>query len=190
MVTHSSILAWRIPWTEEPGRLLSIGLQSRTWLSDWACRHGCLFSYKLWLCWLLCMKVAQLCLTLCNTMDCSLPGFSVHGNSQTGILEWVAITFSSEASMEFNKVFLLHRGVSLPYRAPCFYFRAEKKMLESRSSESKPCSCVHRSYFLLKWSDFSISPKLHLRTCSGRHISLWKLAGLLRVPGQLGKWAH
>ena len=27
MVTHSSILAWRIPWTEEPGRLQSIGSQ-------------------------------------------------------------------------------------------------------------------------------------------------------------------
>ena len=27
MATHSSILPWRIPWTEEPGRLLSIGLQ-------------------------------------------------------------------------------------------------------------------------------------------------------------------
>ena len=27
MVTHSSILAWRIPWTEEPGRLQFIGLQ-------------------------------------------------------------------------------------------------------------------------------------------------------------------
>ena len=27
MVTHSSILAWRIPWTEEPGRLQSTGLQ-------------------------------------------------------------------------------------------------------------------------------------------------------------------
>ena len=27
MVTHSSILAWRIPWPEEPGRLQSIGLQ-------------------------------------------------------------------------------------------------------------------------------------------------------------------
>ena len=26
MATHSSILAWRIPWTEEPGRLSSIGL--------------------------------------------------------------------------------------------------------------------------------------------------------------------
>ena len=27
VATHSSILAWRIPWTEEPGRLQSIGLQ-------------------------------------------------------------------------------------------------------------------------------------------------------------------
>ena len=30
MATHSSILAWRIPWTEEPGRLQSTGLQSQT----------------------------------------------------------------------------------------------------------------------------------------------------------------
>ena len=34
MATHSSILAWRIPWTEEPGGLQSMGLQSRTQLSD------------------------------------------------------------------------------------------------------------------------------------------------------------
>ena len=27
MATHSSILAWRIPWAKEPGRLWSIGLQ-------------------------------------------------------------------------------------------------------------------------------------------------------------------
>ena len=27
MATHSSILAWRIPWTEEPGWLQSVGLQ-------------------------------------------------------------------------------------------------------------------------------------------------------------------
>ena len=31
---HSNILAWRIPWTEEPGGLQSVGLQSRTQLSD------------------------------------------------------------------------------------------------------------------------------------------------------------
>ena len=30
MATHSSILAWRIPWTEEPGGLQSIGSQSWT----------------------------------------------------------------------------------------------------------------------------------------------------------------
>ena len=30
MTTHSSILAWRIPWTEEPGGLQSTGSQSRT----------------------------------------------------------------------------------------------------------------------------------------------------------------
>ena len=32
MTTHSNILAWRIPWTEEPGGLQSLGLQSLTQL--------------------------------------------------------------------------------------------------------------------------------------------------------------
>ena len=34
MATHSSILAWRIPWTKEPDGLQSMELQSQTWLSD------------------------------------------------------------------------------------------------------------------------------------------------------------
>ena len=34
MITHSSILAWRILWTVEPGGLQSMGLQSRARLSD------------------------------------------------------------------------------------------------------------------------------------------------------------
>ena len=34
MTIHSSILAWRIPWTEEPGGLQSIGSQSQTGLSN------------------------------------------------------------------------------------------------------------------------------------------------------------
>ena len=34
MATHSSIVAWRIPWAEEPGGLQSVELQSRTKLSD------------------------------------------------------------------------------------------------------------------------------------------------------------
>ena len=38
MATHSSVLAWRILWTEEPGGLLAVHgvAQSRTWLSDLA----------------------------------------------------------------------------------------------------------------------------------------------------------
>ena len=37
-------------------------------------------------------SVAQPCLTLCNPMDCSLPGSSIHGIFQARILEWVAIS--------------------------------------------------------------------------------------------------
>ena len=38
--------------------------------------------------------VAPLCPTLCDPMDCILPGSSVHGIPQARILEWVAISFS------------------------------------------------------------------------------------------------
>ena len=37
-------------------------------------------------------SVSQLCPTLCDYMDCSPPGSSVHGISQARILEWVAIS--------------------------------------------------------------------------------------------------
>ena len=39
------------------------------------------------------MLVAQLCPTLCDPMDCSPSGSSVHGILQARILEWVAISF-------------------------------------------------------------------------------------------------
>ena len=39
-------------------------------------------------------KVALLCLTLSDCMDCSLPGSSVHGIFQARVLEWGAIAFS------------------------------------------------------------------------------------------------
>ena len=42
--------------------------------------------------------VAQSCLTLCDPMDCNVPGSSVHGIFQTRILEWVAIFFSRGSS--------------------------------------------------------------------------------------------
>ena len=44
------------------------------------------------------LLVSQLCLTLCNPMDCSLSDSSVHGILQAIILEWVAIPFSRGSS--------------------------------------------------------------------------------------------
>ena len=45
-----------------------------------------------------CVSVTQSCLALCNPVDCSLPGFSVHEISQARILEWVAISSSRRSS--------------------------------------------------------------------------------------------
>ena len=44
------------------------------------------------------MLVAQSCLTLCDSVDCSPTGSSVHGILQARILEWGAIPFSRESS--------------------------------------------------------------------------------------------
>ena len=43
-------------------------------------------------------KLLQLCLTLCDPMDCSPPGSSVHGILRARILEWVVIPFSKGSS--------------------------------------------------------------------------------------------
>ena len=43
-------------------------------------------------------EVTQLCLTLCDPVDCSPPGSSVHGIFQAKVLDWVAISFSRGSS--------------------------------------------------------------------------------------------
>ena len=52
--------------------------------------------------------VTQLCLTLCNPMDCSLPGSSVHGIIQLRILEWVTIPFSRGSSHHRVRTWVSH----------------------------------------------------------------------------------
>ena len=42
--------------------------------------------------------VAQLCPAICDSMDCNMPGFSVHGILQERILEWITIPFSRGSS--------------------------------------------------------------------------------------------
>ena len=51
------------------------------------------------LCKYCCCVVAQLCLTICDPVDCSLPGSSAHGILQARTLEWVAISSSRGSSL-------------------------------------------------------------------------------------------
>ena len=60
-----------------------------------------------------CCLVIKSCPTLCNPMDCSLPGSSVHGILQVRVLEWVSISFKKGSS--WSNPHLLHWQVdSLP----------------------------------------------------------------------------
>ena len=119
MTTHSSILAWKISWMEEPGRLQSMGLQRVR--HDWATsllhfEQGApnlfilLPDYLKWswynnnrnkvhnkcnvLAAAAAAKLLQLCPSLCDPMDCSLPSSSVHRIFQARVLERGAIAFS------------------------------------------------------------------------------------------------
>ena len=85
MATHSNIFAWRIPWTEEPGRPpQSRGSQSRTWLRDFNFQRYTndqqahekmlnITNHSVQL-----SSVAQSCPTLCDPMNHSTPGLPVH----------------------------------------------------------------------------------------------------------------
>ena len=68
-------------------------------------------------------KSLQSCLTLCDPMDCSLPGFSVHGILQARTLEWVAISFSNAWKWKvkvksLSRVRLLATPWTAAYQAP------------------------------------------------------------------------
>ena len=83
MATHSSILAWEIPWTEDPGGLRFMGSQkSPIWLSD-----SVQFS-----------SVTLLCPTLCDPVDCRMPGLPLHHqlpeSTQTHV-HWISDAISS-----------------------------------------------------------------------------------------------
>ena len=61
-------------------------------------KQCCTFQYHLCVCVCVCVLVTQSCLTLCNSMDYSPPGSSVHRILQARILERVAIPFSRGSS--------------------------------------------------------------------------------------------
>ena len=54
------------------------------------------------------VKLAQSCLTSCDSMDCKLPGSSVHRILQARILEWVAFPFSRRSSQPRDRTQVSH----------------------------------------------------------------------------------
>ena len=122
MATHSSILAWRIPWTEEPGRLQSKGSQlvEHEWAIDHSSTQACQISQKTAAA---AAKSLQSCPTLCDPRDGSPPGFPVPGILQARSLEWVAISFSSVLKWKvkvksLSRVRLLATPWTAAYQAP------------------------------------------------------------------------
>ena len=88
MAPHSSALAWRTPWTEEPGRLQPRGLQR--FRHDWMTNTFTFLSRTHFA-----AESLQSCPTLCDPIDGSPPGSLVPGILQARTLEWVAISFSN-----------------------------------------------------------------------------------------------
>ena len=111
MTTHSGILAWRIPWREQHGWLQSTGCKESDTIErltpgasqvalvvkNMPAKAGDLKTLVQFLGWEDPLA-AQPCLTLWDPVDCSPPGFSVHGIFQARILEWVAIFFCRGSS--------------------------------------------------------------------------------------------
>ena len=65
-------------------------------------------------------EVAQLCATLSDPMDCSLPGSSIHGIFRARVLEWGAIAFSHQNNYMIYKITLVSRNDRCV--SWCFYF--------------------------------------------------------------------
>ena len=95
-------------------------------------------------------EVTQSCPTLCDPMDCSLPGSSVHGIFQARVLEWVAICFSSGSSQPRNQTwvsFIVGR---------CFYHLSHQGSPYIKEILQEPCCQASGSptcsyWIFLRW---------------------------------------
>ena len=116
---------------------------------------------------------AQSCQTLFDTIDCSPPGFSVHGICQARILEWVAISFSRGSSWPRNRTRV--SCISCIGRRILYYCTTCEALLYSAFSENilfshfhvffYSCACNSHSYcgfcsFFCSVTSFVIRPKL------------------------------
>ena len=106
-----------------------------------------------------CAKSLQSCLTLCKTMDCSQPGYFVHGILQARILEWVAMSsplgdFSNPemeptsfmSSALVGGFFITSTTWKAQIGGPLFYWKQEKRNSWSQTYANE----------LYHWAEFKI----------------------------------
>ena len=94
--------------------------------------------------------VPQSCPTLCDPMDCSLPGSSVQGISQARILEWVAISFSRGSSWSRDQTWVscIAGRVFTVWATREAYKPLIQEVIEAYSSAGKESTCnVGRPHF-------------------------------------------
>ena len=97
--------------------------------------------------WKVKVLVTQSCLTLCNPMDCSPPGSSVHAVLQARILEWVAIPFSRRSSqprIEPRSLYCWQILYCLRHlNRPSFYFSFLPWLIKLKNLYVKNCGHGH-----------------------------------------------
>ena len=83
-------------------------------------------------------EVTQSYPTLCNPMDCSLPGFSVHGIFQARVLEWGAIAFSQLLLLLLSRFSPVRLRILISFRIDWFEFLAVQGILKSLLQHHSP----------------------------------------------------
>ena len=91
--------------------------------------------------------VAQACLTLCDLMDCSLPGSSIHAIFQARVLEWVAISFSRGSSTQGSNPGLPHCWQTLYHLSQ----QRGRKTETKRRKQSVGRRCLYRVPLISNW---------------------------------------
>ena len=134
---------------------------------------------------------AQLCLTLCDPMDYSPPGSSVHGIHQARILEWVAISFSRESSRPRDRIHvscISCIGMWILYlcatREPHRHSKDWTELFANNCPSHLPCFGLLCCGILSPWGCLTVLERFVFSNFSG--CSLGWLHPLHWVPYELG----
>ena len=150
--------------------------REKCWLRlqcEWVCVCVCVCA---------CVLVAQLCPTLCDPMDCRLPGSSVHEILQARILEWVAIPFSSRCSWPRDWILsLLHCRQILYHLShqgrPRLYYlypkMKKKKILQKAASKMAPMdsTCLYSQLCRVLFPEEVVSDQWNISALRRCHLT-------------------